>query len=321
LTGEPEELIPEEDASFDEGTIEVDPSTEAELKAMGIEIPEHDPTATEESEAITEEAGTEEAAAEETEQLQPPTEEAAFHQPEYIEIDGQLHKVEDVLKSRAEANGKIREQGHSVQELAQLKGAFEALKQHPDGQRVLIDVATGRIPQPKGPEIPMEDAEQFSQWLGSNLPRNLGQFVQAETKPMAEYIQRLEQGLNTVYAYLEGLGIEKKYGDLEPLNPYLERVNQALGQNAQYRSQEEKILMAEGMRSRETADETAAQQQTEQQKTETETRHRENVLGATVESANNATNVAPKIVDTSKMSAKELEKHLVSQGVKVVHHD
>jgi hypothetical protein len=312
---EVEELISEEDAAFDEGTIEIDPSTEAELKAMGIEIPGDEVPSTEESEEIAESPEAEAPIVED-----PPAEPVV--EEEKPLILGKYKSYDDLEAAHQEAQRRISEDGHIRKQYEQAQTAWDLLRQHPDGPRIISEIMSGRPPQPQTPEIPLEDSQQFSEWLGSNLPNNLGTFVQHQNRPMQQKLGQVEQTLNTVLAYLENQAVESKYGDtLGELQPHIEGVMHELGPRAQYFQREDIIRLAKGRMYDALQSEQAAQQQTEQQKHETEQRHREKVLSATVESADNATEVAPKIVDTSKMSAKELEKHLRSQGVKIVHHD
>jgi hypothetical protein len=320
MTGEVSEdyLIQEEGASEEAGTIEVDPETEAALTEAGIEIPGADPTPTEESEELqteeaeTEEAHPQEAAAEETEQPEPPAEEAEFQQPELVEIDGQLHRVEDVLKSRAEANAKIREQGQYLHEYSQIKGAWDQIARDPEGQKIIARLA---FPQQAAPEqfAPPTSPEEFDQWAASTHQQNM---------ELRQTVAQQQQAIYSIMAHLENQAVTSKYGDaLTELQPYIEQASQMLGEHAQYRTREEIITIAKGLKYDADGAAATTQQQTEKERTELQERHREKVLDASVESANTATNVAPKIVDPSKMGAKELEKHLGTLGVKTVHHD
>lgn len=313
----PEEVV------ADDGTVEVDPETARKLDEAGIELESVDPTDTEEAEKPEE---SKEVEIEVTDgavadvKPEPTPEEGDFQQPELVRIDGQLHKVSDILTSRSEAASKIREQGQIVANAKKVQGALDLVMKDPEGVKLVSRLLSGQPVQPVGPEIPAGQ-EQFQEWIAQDMQANLGVFVDDRNKQVMGEVQRQGQVLNSILAHLEGQVIEKKY-DLEPLRPYLDQITQELGVNAPMIPQEMKILLAEGLKARTDRETTETTEQTEEQKEQLETKHREKVTAASVESASNVTNPVIKVVDYDSMTAAEKKKHLIEKmGVRVAERD
>jgi hypothetical protein len=308
MTGEVSDdyLITEEGAS-DAETIEVDPETEAALTEAGIDFGATETPPAEESEETIES---------ETEQA-PETEHPAVEQVEETPEEqplfygGKYKTQEELENAYREAEREMHAAKQEAQRAASLQNMLDRIGADPEGQKTILRLM--QPPQPEAPQIP-QSPEEFDQWAAQMVQRD-----QAKDQQLAQ----LQDGLNRVYAHLENQAVVQKHGDtLTELQPYLEQVNQGLGPQAQYYPQEQKILMAKGLKADADGAVTATQQQTEQEQTELQAKHREKVLGATVEPANNAAKVAPKIVDTSKMTTEEYGKYLTDVlGVKVVSHD
>ena len=302
-----------EEPAQDDGFVEVDPETEEKLKKAGIELETVDPTDAEDKEVVVEEPEAEKPVPEEVVEEQPKPEEQVqvFEQPEYIEIDGQQHKVEDVLKSRAEAANKIREQGQQVAQTQTLQNAFELIMRDPEGAKLVARLSSGQLTtQPQGPQIP-SGGEEFGEWLGKDLPANLGAFVQQQNGSLLEEMRRQATVQNSILAQLEGQAIAEKHGDLEPLQPYLDQISQELGQNAHLMPQEMKILLAKGLKVDSDGAVESVEQKTKEDTLAIETKHREKVMAASVESASNVSTGSAKIIDFDSMTAKQKKEHLV----------
>lgn len=292
-----------------EDAAQVDPATEAKLREAGIKVEGMGTPDAEEVKVETTEAP-------ETAEEDPLKQEIA---PEEVPlILGKYKEPEDAYHALEEAQRKITELGQGNAQFAQLQGAFDQIARDPQGAQILARLASGQPAPPTRPDIPT--GPQFQEWLGQDLQSNLGQFVGQHIQPMTERQGRLEGMVNSIYAHLEQQAVKEKYGTLDGLQPYLERVNQTLGQQAGYYPQEHKVLMARGLKAGDDAAQTASQEQTKQQDKEAKDKHREAAIAAAVETAD-VTAEPGRVVDFSKLSTADKRKKLIEMGAVVVHRD
>ncbi len=151
---------------------------------------------------------------------------------------------------------------------------------------------------------------------------DLNKVIDQRSQQYGAELARMQTEMNQVYAYLENQAVEAKHGDtLNDLQPYIQQVTQELGQDARFYPRQRLIQMAAGARALEEMAATATQTQSTEQQAQADKQHRDKVMAASVEPANGATKVAPKVVETSKMNSEELGMLLDSQVVPIVTHD
>ncbi len=314
MTGEPEDNLLNEDASTDteltaadsDDQIEVDPETERQLKEAGIEL---DTPASEPVETIAESETVEDSA-----QDDPPVEPEVEVQEEKPLILGKYKTQADLESAHLEAQNRIRKDGQMRKQFEQLQGAFNQLSQHPDGMKAITEIASGRMGQPQTPQIPQEP-EAFSEWMGKNLQGNLGTFVDSRFQTRDQEVAQLRGTVNSMLAYLENQAVTQKHGDtLNELQPYMDRVTQELGPNAQYVPREQIIRMAKGDKYDDDLAQRATTEQTEEEEAKAKEQHRDEALKATVETADVATSPTGRVIDIAKLPIEEQEKALIALG-------
>jgi hypothetical protein len=208
------------------------------------------------------------------------------------------------------------------QQLSQSQQAVDIvnqLMQRPDGQQLLMSMVNGQPYQPPQAkptaEIPGMDDPEFFDWVGKS-PKNLAAFVQQQSNPYTDRIEQQDQTIKSILGFLEQEAVEKKYGgQMKELSPFLQQVDQQLGQNAQYYPVDQRMLMARGLQAEQataTASADTLQKQTEQDQID---RHRDKVLAETVETAN-TTAKTESVVNFSKLNAKQMRAALIQAGVK-----
>ncbi len=317
MTGEPEDQLLDEGALDDteltaEGSddqIEVDPETERQLKEAGIEL---GVPASDTAETIAESA-TVEASQEEHPPVEPEVEE------EKPLIMGKYKDYPALEAAHLEAQRRISEDGQMRKQFEQQSAAFNQISQHPDGAKAISDIMSGRNvgQQTQAPEIPQEP-EAFNEWMGKNLQGNLGTFVDSRFQTRDQEVAQLRGTVNSMLAYMENQAVTQKHGDtLNELQPYMDRVTQELGANAQYVPREQIIRMAKGDKYDDDLAQKATTEQTDVELAKAKEKHREQALKATAETADVASSPGGRVIDIASLSEEEQVKALVALGATV----